>query len=298
MVEPEEVKERRASLEIKDIEKVKMEVDTLAWSRDSTFWAGIRELPLREAESISYRLRDSLSVNEPIAGQEGSKDEVVLSVDENPRTVFGRVTQGGIWKVNSDLSIRYGGLTGALKEYNFTDGFWLGQTLSLNYAPDKHRSFSFSPSLYYATAREEWLWHVSSSLNYAPLSGGRLDLSAGHISRDVNGLNGESRLMNTLTTINLGQNFIRFYDSRYIKAVHSIDIANGLRWHAGAEIDRWSALSNRTSFNFIGKEVPENLPSDPALYPTHTVANFTLQLSYTPRYRYRVRDGKKWWKDT
>lgn len=298
MVEPEEVKKQRESLEIKDIEKVKMEVDTLAWKRDSTFWTHVRELPLREDELRSYQIRDSLSGDDTISETAGDRNEVVLSIDENPKTVFGKITQGGVWKMNRDLSLRYGGLMGGLREYNFTDGLWLGQTLSLNWAIDKNRNFSVSPSLYYATARKEWLWHASTSLNYAPMSLGQFHLSAGHISRDVNNENGESRLMNTLAAIDLGQNFIRFYDSRYVKADHSIDIANGLHLYTGAEIDKRSTLRNRTSFNFIGKDVPENIPSDATLYPNHTATNITLELSYTPRYRYRVREGRKWYVST
>jgi len=168
----------------------------------------------------------------------------------------------------------------------------------LNWAIDKNRNFSVSPSLYYATARKEWLWHVSTSLNYAPMSLGRFHLSAGHISRDVNSQNGESRLMNTLAAIDLGQNFIRFYDSRYVKGDHYIDIANGLHLYTSAEIDKRSILRNRTSFNFIGKDIPENIPSDATLYPNHTATNITVELSYTPRYRYRVREGQKWYVST
>lgn len=298
MVEPEEVKKQRESLEIKDIEKVKMRVDTLAWKRDSTFWTSVRELPLREDELRSYQIRDSLSGNDSISYTDRDRNEIVLSIDENPKTVFGKITQGGVWKMNRDLSLRYGGLIGGLKEYNFTDGFWLGQTLSLNWAIDKNRNFSVSPSLYWATARKEWLWHVSTSLNYAPMSLGRFHTSAGHISRDVNSENGESRLMNTLTAIDLGQNFIRFYDSRYFKVDNDIDIANGLHLYTGAEIDKRSVLHNRTSFNFIDKEVPENIPSDASLYSGHTATSITLALYYTPRHRYRVREGKKWYVST
>lgn len=298
MVEPEEVKEQRESLEIKDIEKVKMRVDTLAWKRDSAFWTNIRELPLREDELRSYQIRDSLSGGDTVSETSRDRNEVVLSIDENPKTVFGKITQGGVWKMNRDLSLRYGGLMGGLREYNFTDGLWLGQTLSLNWAIDKNRNFSVSPSLYYATARKEWLWHVSTSLNYAPMSLGRFHLSAGHISRDVNSQNGESRLMNTLAAIDLGQNFIRFYDSRYVKGDHYIDIANGLHLYTSAEIDKRSILRNRTSFNFIGKDIPENIPSDATLYPNHTATNITVELSYTPRYRYRVREGQKWYVST
>lgn len=295
IVEPDEVKKQRESLEIKEIEQVKMEVDSLAWRRDSTFWTDIRELPLRVEEVRSYQRSDSLSGDDTFAENDREGNEVVLSIEENPTTVAGKIIQGGVWQMNHTLTLRYGGLMGGLKEYNFVDGFWLGQTVSLNHAIDKNQGLSLSPSLFYTTAREKWLWHLTASLNYAPLSHGRLDLTAAHISRDVNSMNGESRLMNTLAAIDLGQNFIRFYDSRYLKADHAIDLANGLHLQSGVELDKRSPLDNHTSFNFIGREVPANILSSADLYPSHTATMMTLQLSYTPRYRYRVREGRKWY---
>ncbi len=292
--EPEEVKKQRESLEIKDIENVKMEVDSMATRRDSLYWANIRELPLREDEIASYQRRDSIAAGDTIFDDE-TMDEVVLTMEENPKTVFGRITQGGIWKINKKTSLRYGGLMGALKEYNFVDGLWLGQTLSLNYSPNKINNFTLSPSVYYATTRKKWLWHASSSVSYALMQLGRFRISGGHISRDINDENGESRLMNTLAALDFGQNFIRFYDSRYLYMDNRIDIANGLHLFTGLEIDKRSALKNHTSFNFLQREVEENIPSDPDLYPAHTAATISLGLSYTPFYRYRVRNGRKWY---
>lgn len=299
MVEPLEVKEQRESLEIKDIEQVKMEVDSLAWRKDSTFWTNIRELPLLEEEYKSYQWRDSLSGNDNDAKSDEGNG-TVLSIESNPKTIGGKIIQGGLWQMSRNVSLSYNGLMGALKEYNFVDGFWLGQTVSLNYAIDNNRAFSFSPSLYYTTAREEWLWNVAASLNFAPMSLGQFDFSAGHISRDVNSMNGESKLMNTLTTLGLGQNFIRFYDSQYAKANFSIDIANGLNFFTSAEIDKRLPLNNQTSFNFIDKEVSPNIPSsnfpsEADIYSPHKAANMMLGLTYTPRYRYRVREGRKFY---
>src|SRR5690554_4183557 len=143
MVEPEIVKEQRVSLEIKEIERIKMEVDTLAWKRDSTFWSNIRVLPLREDEISSYQLSDSLSCNDTGAESDGGVNEVVLSVEEKPKKIIGKFIQGGMWQMNDKLTLRYGGLMGALKEYNFVDGFWLGQTVSLKYDIDKKGIFLF-----------------------------------------------------------------------------------------------------------------------------------------------------------
>ena len=292
--EPEEVKKQRESLEIKDIENVKMEVDTFALKRDSIYWAAVRELPLHEDEIKSYQLRDSIAAIDS-TNAENDKNEVVLSIDDNPKTAFGRIIQGGRWKINDKMLLQYGGLFGALKEYNFVDGFWLGQSLTYNYAINKQNSFSISPSVYYATARKEALWHASATVNYAPMLLGRFSASAGHISRDINAESGESRLMNSIAALDLGQNFIRFYDSHFFRAENRIDIANGLHLYTNVEIDKRSSLSNATTYNFMKKEIPENIPSQTDLYETHTASAFSLGISYTPFYRYRISNGRKWY---
>ena len=291
-IEPEEVKKQRESLEIKDIENVIKEVDSMALKKDSAYWETVRELPLREDERRSYQIKDSLSANDSTA-HDADANEITISMDSNPKTVFGKITQGGNWKINDKMSLRYGGLLGIFREYNFVDGFWLGQSLSYNYAIDKNKNFSLSPSVYYVTARKEMLWHISASASYAPFRNGWFSLSGGHISRDVNSENGVSRLANTLAAIDLGQNFIRFYDSRFLRAQNSIDIANGLQLYTAFEIDKRNPLNNATTFNFLKKEVPDNIPSANDVYPTHTASNFTLGISYTPFHRYRLRDGKK-----
>lgn len=292
--EPEETKQRRESLEIKDIEDVKMELDSMALKRDTAYWSQIRDLPLKEEEKLSYRKKDSISVNDT-SEVDFNDNEIVLSVDDNPKTPLGRLLQGGRWKISDKASLRYGGLMGVFREYNFVDGFWLGQTLSLTYKPDKKISLVISPSIYHATARKQTLWHTSGELHYAPMSMGRLLVSGGHISRDVNGSYGVSRLMNTIAAIDLGQNFIRFYDSKYFRIANHIDIANGFRIHTELEINNRSSLANATSFNFLKKEVPENIPSANSTYPTHTASTLNLGFSYTPRYRYRIYKGAKYY---
>lgn len=269
-IEPEAVKKQRESLEIKDIELVKMEMDTLALKRDS------------------IAATDSTTTDD-------HRNEVVISIGDNPKSVFGRIVKGGRWKINDKMLLQYGGLFGVLKEYNFVDGFWLGQPLTYKYNIDKKSSISLSPSVYYSTERKETLWHVSAAADYLPMLLGRFYASAGHISRDINAENGESRLMNSVAALNLGQNFIRFYDSRFFRAENRIDIANGLHLYTDVETDKRSPLSNATTYNFSKKQVPENIPEETDMYEPHTASVFTLGFSYTPFYRYRVSNGRKWY---
>lgn len=298
VTEPEEIKKQRESLEIKDIEYIKMTVDSLALKRDSVYWAKYRELPLRDDEIRSYQKKDSLSANSKVSqSKNDERDGVTVSFESNPKNLFGKVVLGGQLKVTDSTSLRYGGLLGGVKEYNFVDGLWLGQTVILRHNFKGTNNFSFAPSVYYTTSRKDLLWHVNTSLSYASMRLGRFSLSVGHISRDINSENGESRLMNSIIAGFFGQNFIRFYDSRFIKLVNGIDIANGLHISGGFEVDNRKHLSNSTNYNFAQKVVPENIPNE-SNFPAHTATNINLTISYTPFYRYKIYKGQKWYMES
>ena len=59
--EPEEKKKERESLEITPGDaNVRVTVDTLATTRDTSYWQTIRNLPLQKDEVVSYQIRDSI----------------------------------------------------------------------------------------------------------------------------------------------------------------------------------------------------------------------------------------------
>ncbi|WP_418895283.1 DUF5686 family protein [Limibacterium fermenti] len=285
--EPEKVKNERRSLEIKEIERVKMEVDSLAWMHDSTYWAQVRKLPLHDDERISYRLQDSLGGGGPHAAGSES-DNVVISVGESRKGLPAKLLAGDTWKLGKNASLGYSGLARAVKEYNFVDGFWLGQALTFRYETDGGKALSVAPSVYYTTARQKAVWQVAAAVDYAPMSLGHLSLSAGHISNDVKRACGVSRWMNSLAALGLGSNYIRFYDSRFLRIENGIDLVNGLRLLAGFLWEERQPLANRTSFNLLQTPVPDNVA-----YAPHTAAVWRAGVTYTPFYRYRIRDGKK-----
>ena len=290
VVEPQEVKAQRESLEIKDIEQVKIERDSLVFKHDSTYWAGIRVVPLQENEWLSYRINDSLSISSDTAQISERVNQLVIQ--NTPQSPLGKILQGSTLK-RGKITFKYDGLSDALREYNFTDGFWLGTRIGLNYSFDKNNTFTLVPSVYYTTARNRVLWHVRGSLSYLPASLGYFSVDFGHISRDINGVSGESRLYNSLTSLLSGKNFIRFYDSRFVNFHNRIDVANGFTLSTNFEIDHRNQLVNRTAFNVLKKEVTENIFSSPTDYPQHTATKLSVTITYTPFLRYRMNNGKK-----
>jgi hypothetical protein len=285
--EPEESKKKRESLEISDKdENVHVTVDSLAKSRDSVYWAQIRSLPLRIDEIASYKKKDSLDIKLKQIQDKDSSD--------SKKSWFGKIVLGSRENFGKKYWLRYGGLLGAVPEYNFVDGIWLGQKLSFGVNFSKKHSLSITSLTHYVTARQTVNWQAGATFGYAPLKNGRFSISGGNSSFDYNSIGGTSRLVNSIFSLVYAQNPIKFFQSRYIQAMNRIDIANGFFVRTTVDYEKRNALENHISYNFFGKTPSPNLPDEQSTpMPDNTLTKASVQLEYTPRYRYRIRDERK-----
>ncbi|MDR1601018.1 MAG: DUF5686 and carboxypeptidase regulatory-like domain-containing protein [Tannerella sp.] len=293
--EPEESARRRDTLEILSARRVNVTVDSLARMRDSLYWAGARVLPLLEEEIKSYRESDSLKKTKDSIDSGANEITASISLPHASkwinRTLFGsRINPDEGWRLS------YRGLLGLVPEYNFTDGFRIGEKLTLEWRPDEAKSFTLAPSAYYLTARRTVNWQVDATFRYAPLKIGQMDFSAGNTTADFNRIDGNLRLVNSLASLFFAENPIRFYQRKYVSAMNRIDAANGLRLETGIACEERTALENNTSYSFFGKKPSPNIPAgQTAPMPAHTAVRATVRLQYTPRHYYRIRNGRKYY---
>ncbi|MDR2027082.1 MAG: DUF5686 and carboxypeptidase regulatory-like domain-containing protein [Prevotellaceae bacterium] len=287
--EPEESKQKRESLEISGRKSnVQVTVDSLARSRDSVYWSQIRSLPLQIDEVVSYRKKDSLDIK-------FREIRLADSSDGGSKSWFGKLINGSQVNFSKNYRLRYGGLLNAVPEYNFTDGVWLGQRLVFEGDLSKKHALLVSPSAYWATARKTVNWQIAGVFRYAPSRNGRFAVSGGNSTFDFNRIGGGSRMVNSIFSLVYAENSVKFFQRQYIEASHRIDAANGFFVKANVGYEKRSALENNMSYNFFGKTPSPNLPDGQLTpMPDNTLTGMSVQLEYTPRYRYRIRDnGRK-----
>jgi hypothetical protein len=281
-------KKEKKNLEIQDDDHIKRIIDTLALQRDSMYWSKIRTVVLNEEESKSYIRKDTIQA-------------LIDSIDEaerNPKFKPGDLLLGG--KLGSDSSFlyfTYSGLLNAIPEYNFVDGFWIGQSFNFNFKKKKNSGIIINPFFYWTSARKKWIGNMDFLFDYAPKRLGNFNLSLGKASEDFSGKNGMERLLNMAYSLITGKNYAKFYDNSYLKIFNQIDIINGLQLGAGFETARRHLIDNHIAWNLSGKEdkVTPNIPSynySLQLNYEHS-AKYTIHLKYTPEYYYRIKNGKK-----
>jgi hypothetical protein len=98
-------------------------------------------------------------------------------------------------------------------------------------------------------------------------------------------------------------NYPAFYDSRYLKIQHAIDIANGLQLHAEAAYQNNRQETNHTNHSYFYTNLRDYRPNIPrnaqvATHPELLVDNIDfltdITLLYTPQYYYRMRGDRKY----
>ena len=287
--EPEEEKMKRQSLELLDTESpIKITVDSLADLRDSLYWNEVRNLPLLPDEVHSYEIKDSLTlVNDSLQRRDSLSN----------RTVgywAGKLLMGETIRFSKKFRIGYSGLLRAVPEYNFVDGFRIGQRISFGIEFDSTKSLAIAPSVYYTTARKAVDWNIAATFNYSPMRDGVLKVSGGNTVADFNGSNGTLRLINSISSLLFAENPITFYQKRFVEIMNKIDVSNGLILTTGMQYEKRNSLMNNTSYSFFGEQPKSNIPNGQGQYmPDNTATKAVLKLEYTPRYHYRSYRGKK-----
>ena len=290
-VESEEVKEQKRSLERRPIDSMIIVTrDSLVFGRDSSFWNSTRTLPLLEEEIRSYAQRDSIS----------KATDSIISADSLKNRTFGKWASGILFgdKINfaKKFYISYDGLLLSCKEYNFIDGFRIGQRIETGFELDNNRTLSITPSVYYTTARKEIDFTIDGSLTYAPMKNGFFSVSTGNTIADYAGRNGTGRFGNTLGSILFAGNTAKFYQKKYFSISNKIDVANGLILTTGFKYENRNDLENNTSYNILKKTPNSNRPHGHTdIMPDHKAYVADITIEYTPRYYYSVWKGRKYY---
>lgn len=286
VAEAEKKEKPKRALEIKADTAYVVKSDSLASKKDSLFWQEIRTFPLTDDELLSYQRKDS------IQAFTDSIRENYHNTRFKPLTL---ITGGKVGGDSARISLKYGGLLRVLPEYNFVDGYWIGQRFDLGINVGKHNSFHVIPAVYYATARKRVLWRTALQLNYAPLRFGFLELSAGSTTSDYNP-DGALRIENALNSILWGRNRSMLYQKDYIHFTHKLELAHALRLTVEVDIAKRRSLENNVTDMLFGKksDVTANLVTDPRFDRTR----YDLDLEYTFNQYYEVYKGRKIYRRT
>ncbi|WP_108821535.1 DUF5686 family protein [Dysgonomonas sp. Marseille-P4361] len=196
----------------------------------------------------------------------------------------------GSYMLGNDTSrwnIRYGGVKMIFRDYNYVDGFWLGQRLEIEGNIDKNKKLKITPYLYYLTARHRLAGGSDIALQYDPKRRGTLSLSLGSRSADFNSLS-ITRYQNYFTSLFFGENGNFFYQKDYATISNILNLNKKLRMSVSLGVEKRSGLSNNTDFTLISRnKIKPNIYPDDRFDQTF----YSVGFSYSPSKEYNTSDA-------
>lgn len=269
---------------------------------DSLFWNKIRPIPLTPQEHLTIRERDSIMGTRQII----TTSDSVQPVARRSRPVRNLVRGKSYRASQGRFRFTHEGLFDPdMLGYNTVDGIYYGQDFRLEWRPDSLYTFRSNLQAGYAFHRNAPRIVWRTDLLYAPMARGKVALYLNYTSSDFNGTTGMPAATNMVYTLFLRENYLKMYERLDATLYNRIDIANGLVLSTSAVLGRQSTLSNHSDFSlFLGKRKeftanvpPEIMPDDPTL-ASHQKLSSSVQIEFTPKYYYTIRNYRKAMRDS
>ncbi len=274
------------------IERYKTEIDSLARTRDTSYWNQIRAIPLSANEKVSTRAYDSVQMENT-----NKANDSTLSKPGINKKLFKTLMLGGRYEPDTIKYFKSSGLLYPFGlNFNPVDGFIYKTDFSLSWKNKTKDLYSISLSPGYAFSRKALVWDAGINFTGSGRFRQRIGLNAGSGITDFN-LTGAKGLENTVSSLFLHYNISRLYLRNYITLNHSIRISHELNLKSSLSAEENKIQENTTDFSFFyteSRKYKPNLP-DAELYnmADHKNLQLELTLSYKPIPYYFIKEGVK-----
>ena len=264
--------------------------------KDSTYWNTLRPVPLTEEEFKDYIKKDSIQARK---ASKIYRDSVDL---ENNKFKFGNLLSGYSYDQsfeNKSLSISspFSGIN-----LNTVQGY--NSNLKLNYTKryDEFKKYlSINGLLNYSFGTEKMRGRLGARYKFNNTDVLTVGLSAGIDVTQYNAQNPISNLVNSISTLFFEDNYMKLYESRFIKARYSQQLFNGFRMNSTLSFEDRRALFNNSKYTAVEGDNPtytSNNPLDPLNYNTapfenHKIIKFKLNGSIRFGQKYLSYPGSK-----
>ena len=268
-------------------------VDSLAYEKDSAYWATVRPVPLNLRERQSYRKLDSLAVAEE---NENPEDDGT----NKKRGSVGSLLLGTTVDLGQKSSFQYVSPLGELR-FNPVEGAHFNVPLTYRTELDSTRRLEISAVPRYAFARNKLIGKGAVSLRY-PSAGrsARVSVEGGRFVSQFNEQEPISSLINTFTALVQKRNYVRLYEKGYGRLTLDQPLGPRLTLTTTAEWADRRPLLNQTDFSLRRREeadfapnAPTNIEQADTRFAPHQALWGAVTLGAEPWQKYYVRNGRK-----
>lgn len=255
------------------LDNTMVDMDSDSGIKNEICWDNVRLLPLK-TDSIN-QLPDTFYIR---------KDQIDLSKNWKAKVILGDYITGDD---TSRLSLKYNGVKMIFRDYNYVDGFWLGEKFDFKMRFSGNTSLEAYPYIYYITGRNRLLAGSDISYKYEPKRKGKLTFNMNSRTEDYNNLS-VTRYQNYFASLFFGENYNYFYQRDEVSVNNSIHINSKIKLSTSLGVERRRGLKNNTDFNLLNRRhiKPNIFPSD-----RFDRTYYSVGFSYSPHSDFSITEA-------
>jgi len=263
--------------------------DSTSNKKTTESWDSIRPIPLLNAELRDFRKKDSL--------EQLREDPLYLdSLDriQNKITPFGAIVNGQTMiSRRKKMSYEYDPLLKSVS-YNTVEGMALQLSGTIKKDWKGRDELSITPVLRYGTTNRHFTAFLRLGYRFGKTYVNNLNFSFGKRIYQFNNANPIPQIMNTISTLTKGNNYMKLYQADFFQGRYARVIGNGIevQWSLSYQ-DRTPLWNTDTSYSWgrsttVFKNLTPNYPTEisSAPMPRHRAFSTTFRIVYRPGTKY------------
>ncbi|MBB3056777.1 DUF5686 family protein [Mucilaginibacter gotjawali] len=183
--------------------------------------------------------------------------------------------------------------------YNTVEGWGADFKVKYTHIYERQKNLSIIPNIRYGFADHQFNANVLANYVYNSFRKANVYMRAGTDFLDLNNTGSLSLFLNSLSTLYFGNNYLKLYQSRFVMAGTSGEIANGVLLNGEFEYANRNSLFNTTThtFNRDSVAITSNNPIDPnsktPLFPHYRALTLRGSVTFTFNQQYAITpEGK------
>src|SRR5260221_587573 len=294
--------ERQQQKEPDVISESKFSVDSTAYKKDSIYWADIRPAPLDKEEVRGYKKTDSIG---EVQRKRDEGDTLKSKRKHKGFKPFDVLTGNSysLGKTSSfEIHTPWGGYNtvegaNAIYRLSYYKRWVKRDTIDKEKRPETKR-LEVSPTFRYAFAREVLSGFLR--IDYRTRTN-RLTLSGGRYIQQFNSDEPIHPLVNDITTLIQGQNWMKIYERNFVDLNFRQRISDKFSIRSQWSLARRHELFNNSNYSLNDKSkdrftpnAPVNAELDSTGFTDNTAFVGAISFEARPWQKYRIRNGNKY----
>ncbi|WP_155211101.1 DUF5686 and carboxypeptidase regulatory-like domain-containing protein [Fulvivirga aurantia] len=272
-----------------------MKVDTLAYERDSAYWAAIRPVPLTDLEQRGYLISDSIANVRKME----SEGDTLNRKRNSGKFALKDLLFGNRYKLKDKT---YFTIYFPKPFFNTVEGFNIDYRLAFSKTFENKSWVSFGPTARYAFAREKLSGFFNLQYDFGELNKrSSINLDFGRYVSQINRDEPIHPIINTFMNLFLERNYMKIYEKDFIELRHRQKFSDKLTTRVNVAFEQRRQLFNNTRYRFFDLEgqrltpnQPVNLQLTDTSFPEHEALTASVQLEFKPWQKYRIYNKHKY----